>query len=307
MGCENLFGDDALAEILHAGFFDHAVDDGFGVFLLFLFPVVVVAGVHGGNEDVDLGVSGGGDGGVGDAGVADVNRHVLGDGFALEDLLEVTMVVIGEDDVMVGLLLINGVETEVEHEGGAGVLLLEEGLARLFFLAEDRASGVSVVSIDDELVTGEDFAIGEFDFGGAFTAVFDFLDLRLETDLAAFFFDHSAHAFGDFREAALGVVDAVPVFNVGKDAKKSGAFPWGHAEVFGLKGEGELETVVVEISAEDIHDGLGGGDVGEGFEEDWVEVGSEVQVGFLEAGEDGSELDGVVVHKAGEISDFIGE
>lgn len=66
-GSQDLLLDDVLAEVLHVGLLDHAVDDLLGVSFLFSFPIVTVAGVDGWDEEVELGVSRRGDGRVGDA------------------------------------------------------------------------------------------------------------------------------------------------------------------------------------------------------------------------------------------------
>lgn len=275
---EDLFFDDVIAEVLHVGLLDHAIDDLLGVSFFFGFPVVTVAGVDGRDEEVELGVSGRSDGGVGDARVPDVDRHVLRNRPALEDLLQVAMVIVPEDDVVVGLVLVEFIDSEIEHESGAGVFFLEEFFAGFLFLTEDRAARVGVVGVDNELVARENLAVDELHFGRCFANILDFPDLGIEADFAALLFHHPGHAFRDFREAALGVVDPVFVFDVGKNAEEPGAFPGGHSEVFRLEGEGEFEAVVVEISAQHVHDRPGGGDMGEGFEKSRGEVGGEIVV-----------------------------
>ena len=60
------FFDDVLLKVLHACVLDDAIEYLISVGLVIFLPWVVVAGVDGGNEDVNLGVSGRCHGGVSD-------------------------------------------------------------------------------------------------------------------------------------------------------------------------------------------------------------------------------------------------
>ncbi len=131
IGGDDLFGDDVLTEVFHARAFFDTVEDFFAVFLFLLFPVEAVAAVDGGDKNIEPGLSGGGDVRVGDGGVADVDGHVVGDDAFALDVVDVVLVVVGEDDVVVGFVVVDFVEPKVEHEGGAGVFLFVE-----FFLGD---------------------------------------------------------------------------------------------------------------------------------------------------------------------------
>ena len=84
---EDPFLDDVFAEVLHVCLLDHAVNNLFRVSFFFGFPIVTMTSVHGWNEKVELRVSGRSDRGVGDAGISDVNRHILRDRLSLKDLI----------------------------------------------------------------------------------------------------------------------------------------------------------------------------------------------------------------------------
>lgn len=234
-------------------FFD-AVEDFVAVGLGIGFPVEAVSVVDRGDEDVDAGVSVGRDVGIGDGRVANVNGHVVRDGSFALDIGDVGAIVVGEEDVMVGGVVVDFVEPEVEHEGGAGVFFLSERVIGAGAIAHNGAHGVGVVGIDDDVIGGDFLTVFEFDRGDAGAVVVELFDGGVEADFAAFFFDDFGHGFRDFAEASLDVVDAESVFDVGEDGEEGGAFPWGHAEVFGLEGEGELEAEIVEIFVEDIDD-----------------------------------------------------
>lgn len=166
---------------------------------------------------------------------------------------------------------------------------------------------MGVVGVDDEVIAFDGFSVGEGDGSGVFSVVIYLYDFGIELNFSAVFFEGFCHACGDVRESALDVVDAVGVFDVGEDGEEGWAVPGRHAEVFCLEGEGEFEAFVGEVFAENVHDGLGGGDVGECFEEVSAEIAGEFVVGLEEAGEDFFELDGVVFHEAFVVSGFAGE
>ena len=84
---EDRFLDEVFAEVLHVGFFDHAINDLLRISLLFGFPIVTMACVNGWNEKVELRVSGRGDRGIGDAGISNVDRHILRNRLPLKDLI----------------------------------------------------------------------------------------------------------------------------------------------------------------------------------------------------------------------------
>ena len=306
------WGDDfashnVVTEILHAGGSDHLIDDCFGIFLLGSLPVVSVAGIDGRNENVELRMSLRGDGWIGDAGITNVERHVFRDDFLSLNVCQILVVVVGKDDVMMGLVFVEGIETEVEHEGRAGVFLFSELVVCLLFFAKDGGAGVGVVGIDDQLIAGEFLAVGEANLGRIFTLVEDLFDFGLVANFAAFLSDDFGHAFGNFGETTLYVIDTMFVFDIGEDTKKGGAIPGRHTEVFGLKGESEFQTVVLKVVREDVHDRFGGGDVGEGFYEIFVEVRGETSVGFEEEGEDRFELGCMIIHEAEKVFRFSGK
>ena len=254
-----------VTEILHAGGRDHLINDFFGILFFGSLPVMSVAGIDCRNENVKLRMSLGGDCRIGDAGIANVEGHVFRDDFLSLNVSQILLVVVGKDDVMMRLVFVEGIETQVEHEGGAGVFLLSEVLVCLLLFAKDGGPGVGVVGIDDKLIAGEFLAVGEADLGRIFTLVEDFFDFGLVANFATFLSDDFGHAFGNFGETTLHVVDPMLVFDIGKDTKKGGAIPGRHTEVFGLEGESEFQTVVLKVVREDVHDRFGGGDVGEGF------------------------------------------
>ena len=295
---DNFTSHNVVTEILHAGGRDHLIDDFFGVIFLGSPPVVSVAGIDGRNEDVELGMSLGGNGRIGDAGITNVEGHVFRDDFLPLNVCQILVVVVGKDDVMMRLVFVEGIKTKVEHEGGAGVFLLSEVLVCLLLFSKDGGAGVGVVGIDDQLIAVEFLAVGEADLGRIFTLVEDLFDFGLVANFAAFLSDDFGHAFGNFGETTLHVVDSMFVFDIGKDTKKGGAIPGRHTEVFGLKGESEFQTVVLKVVREDVHDRFGGGDVGEGFEEIFVEVRGKTSVGFEEEGEDRFEFGCVIIHEA---------
>lgn len=108
------WGDDftshnVVTEILHAGGSDHLIDDCFGIFLLGSLPVVSVAGIDGRNENVELRMSLRGDGWIGDAGITNVERHVFRDDFLSLNVCQILVVVVGKDDVMMGLVFVEGI------------------------------------------------------------------------------------------------------------------------------------------------------------------------------------------------------
>lgn len=230
-----------------------------------------MAGVDGGDEDIESGLAGWGDGGVVDGGVADVDGKVVGDDSFGLDVLDVAAVVVGEDDVVVWLFGVDFINAEVEHVGGAGVFFALHFSDRTGVSVEEGGDGVGVVGIHDDIICGDDFAVGGFDGGDGCAVEVGLFDGGGKPEIAAVFLEDGGHSFGYFAEAALDVVDAVFVFEVGEDGEECGAFPRGHAEVFGLEGEGDFEAVVLEIVFEDIDDGLAGGDVGGGFDESGAE------------------------------------
>ena len=243
-----------VTEILHAGGRDHLIDDFFGILFLGPLPVVSVAGIDCRNENVELGMSLWGDGRIGDAGITNVEGQVFREDFLSLNVCQILTVVVGKDDVMMRLVFVEGVETKVEHEGGAGVFLLSEVLVCLLLFAKDGGAGVGIVGIDDKLIAGELLAVGEADLGRVFALVEDLLDFGLVANFAAFLSDNFGHAFGNFGETTLHVEDPMFVFDIGKDTKKGWAIPGRHTEVFGLKGESEFQTVVLKVAREDVHD-----------------------------------------------------
>ncbi len=122
-----------VTEILHAGGRDHLIDDFFGILFLGSLPVVSVAGIDCRNKNVELRMAFGSDGWVGDAGIANVEGHVLRDDFLPLNVCQILVVVVGKDDVMMRLVFVEGIKTKVEHEGGAGVFLFSEVLVCLLF------------------------------------------------------------------------------------------------------------------------------------------------------------------------------
>jgi len=59
--------------------------------------------------------------GVGHAGVADIERDVLGQNLALKDVADVALVIAGKENRVVRQV-INLVEAEIQHERGTGIL-----------------------------------------------------------------------------------------------------------------------------------------------------------------------------------------
>ncbi len=295
---EDALSDDVLAEILHAGFRFDAGDDLVAVFLFVSFPVKAVAGIDGGNQDVEARLTGRCDVGVGDRRVADIDRHVIRDNFFALDVLDIVAVIVGKNDVMVRFLGVNFVQAEIEHESRARELLAFHLRFGFRVTIEQVRHRVGVIGIHDDVIAREDFAIFQFHAAALCAGELQFLDGGIEAQSAAIFLEKLGHAFRDFAQAALDVIDAVAVFDVGKNAEECGAAPGRHAEVLGLEREREFEAVIGEIIFQHIDDAFSGSDVGDRLHQGGAEESLEFVVRALEAGVNGSEFDSVIRHEA---------
>ena len=120
------------------------------VFLLVVFPVKAVARVDGGNQHIEPGLPGRSDVRIGDTGVSDIDRHVIGNPALALDVGDVLPVVVGEDDVVVRFVFVELVHAEIEHEGGAGKLAAAHLFLGFVVVAEQAGGGVAIVRVDHD-------------------------------------------------------------------------------------------------------------------------------------------------------------
>lgn len=100
-----------VTEIPHAGGRDHLINDFLGVIFLGSLPVVSMAGIDRRNENIELRMPLRGDCRVGDAGIANVEGHVLRDDPLALNVFQILLVVVGKDDVVMRLVFVEGIET----------------------------------------------------------------------------------------------------------------------------------------------------------------------------------------------------
>ncbi len=71
----------------------------------------------------------------------------------------------------------------------------------------------------------EGFTVLKFDAGDAGSGEVEFFNRGVEAEFAAMFLEDFGHAFGDFAETSLNMVDAVFVFEVRENGEEGGALP----------------------------------------------------------------------------------
>ena len=221
-----------------------------------------------------------GQGRVRDAGISDIKRRICAGLSAAEDIVHILPVVTGEGDGMVRDL-VTGIQPEVEHEGGAGVLhrpkLLRAVLAQNARF-DQGIHGVGKVGVDDHVIGGHFPAIGELDPFDHTVFNEEAFHGRVQVNLGTSPASGFSHDLGDPAQAAGRVIDPKRMLNVGDHGKYAGTLPGRHAQVFGLECERQRQVLVAEIPEHDV-----------------VELPGQRQVGDRLAHLAGHEVDGAVV------------
>ena len=157
-----------------------------------------------------------------------------------------------------------------------------------------------VVGIHHHRIGIEPAAIFKFHSTDVAALVEQLFHRRLQAKLTTHRGENIGHRLGNAIQAALHMIHPIAVLGEGKDAEQSRAMPRRHAKIFGLKGERELQPLVLEIIAQHIVHAPSREHMRQGLDQIRTQKRTEFVIGILQARVDRAELGTLLIHVAQE-------
>lgn len=238
--------------------------------------------------------------GVGERRHVQVEREVLGQIAVGEDLAQQALVVLAEDDVVMGqpYVAILALRPKVDDKKRHAVLLaLDPGVAVVAAIlgGDEVEVGPGHIGVADHGIGGMQAAIGQAHAGHPPALGEDFFDFCAQINRAAQFREQAAHRCDDGAGAADGVMDAPLALQVVDEDIERGGVERVAADEEGVKGETAAQEVILDEFGDvavDAAVGLQphqvGGDAGHigGVQERLVDQGDAGVEDFLRGGDE---------------------